>query len=123
MVDGRGKVGTGINEGSVHIKKDCVHKWIFRIELLRDGNVDGDSEAGEGLVEVGGLHDDEDAAVARVDVDFGQVVDGFLDVDGHALASSEGRGAADVVAAVAVGRIGGASCDSFDAAFAGQVLR
>ena len=90
---------------------------------MRDGDVDGDGEAGEGFVEVGGLHDDEDAAVARVDVDFGQGVDGLLDVDGHALASAEGRGAADVVAAVAVGRVGGASCDGFDAAFAGEVFR
>ncbi len=124
VVDGRGEVGAGIDEGSVHIKKDCVHKWVsFRIELLWDGDVDGNGQAGEGLIEVGGFHDDEDAAVARIDVDFGQVVDGFLDVDGHALAGAEGRGAADVVAAVAVGRIGCASCDGFDAALAREVFR
>ena len=90
---------------------------------MRNGNVDGDGEAREDLIKVGWFHNDKNAAVACIDVDFRQVVDGFLDVDSHALAGAEGRGAADVVAAVAVGRIGGASCDSFDAAFAGQVLR
>ena len=93
------------------------------LSLLGDGDVNGDGEAGEHFIEVGGFHNDENAAVTCVDVDFRKRVNRFLDVDGHTFASAERRSAADVIAAVAVGRFGGARHDSFDAAHTSQVLR
>ena len=58
-----------------------------------------------------------------VDVDLREVEDRRLDVDLHALAGTEGRRAADVVAGVTVRRVGLAGLHGLHAADAREVLR
>ena len=89
-------------------------------------SVNGDGDAlgvGEDLLEDGRGHRRADAAVAGVDVDLREVEDRRLDVDLHALAGAEGRRAADMVAGMAVRRVGIAGLDGLHAADAGEVLR
>ena len=70
-----------------------------------------------------GLDADQVAAPAAVDVDAGSVEHAGLDVHRHRLARAERRGAADLVAAVALRHLGRARLDLLAADLARQVLR